>query len=522
MLLQDDRVFVLDIRSDNNSSGNRNHHNPHVAASSNVSETAVHRRIIELFKSRDEFDAIDLTVTTSRSLSASCRSDIANCLAHMRSKKKTLRTLKADIDYMDPSVHEFVVLQCLLFEHLCIESNPLEQASLSVGLAMSIRHALTLNKNCTKILELQCGLSEASSEIMADAMTGAYDLEVLRVHLLAGRSTYLCGVLEGLQGKSKLGELHLRNVTAEVAEPLANMLNHSSCGVKELYLSYPWEGDDDDTGNCTSFQRYNTAALCASLANIRNTSVTKLILDGISFSVASSREESGAVDAIVAAAASTSSIRNSSRMAGGNTTALITAFTKLETLSIAAPEMPHLDFLHTLESEQLPQHLQHCYFPCPVPNVEEARNLVERVPSVVDIPDYCHDAVVQHFLDLHKVQKSSRLPATAAVWPFLLQRTNCILQDHPSRNANMVYKLLQDYHGMHKNGELVFSSDVAETDDNETVDDETTLNSMNMMCQQRIPSKATMWYEEEEKKEDADLFQQFNAFDEQDEAAGDY
>jgi hypothetical protein len=489
MLLQDEKVFVLDIRSDSNGSRHSSSHNPHVAGPCSVSETIIHRKIIELFKCRDEFQFIDMTVRTSRGLSGTTRVDISNCLAHMRGKGKKLRRLKADMDYMDPSVHEFVVLNCLSFDELCIQSNPLEQACLSPGLAMSIRHALTLNKHCTKILELQCGLSESAAEILSDAMQTAYDLEILKVHLLTGRSTHICGVLDGLQGKSRLRELHLRNVTADVADSLAAMLGHQGCRLQELNLSCPWEGDDDDDAMGSSSAPYNTAQLCAALANITNTSITKLILDGIRFPV-QVKEEDG-IDAVPDM--------------GGNTTSLMKAFQKLETLSIAAPAMPHLDFLHALPNDQLPKHLKQCYFPCLTSNVQEARNLVERVPTVVDIPDYASDHVVQHFLDWRKIQQN--LPKTASVWPHLIQHTNGIMRDSSQRRANMVFNLLKEYHGLHKNGELVFSS---RSDD--AIDDEESKDDL---------AHGATFYDNEEKKADADFFGTFDAVDEQDEA-GDY
>lgn len=486
MLLQNERVFVLDIRSDSSSTSTNSHNK---SCLQSVSETVIHRRIIQLFKSRDEFQYIDLNVRTSRGLSGTTRVDISNCLAHMRHKGKTLRKLTADIDYMDPSVHEFVTLHCLQFQHISIMSNPLEQACLSPGLAMSIRHALTLNKQCTKILELQCALSETTSEIMADAMKTANDLESLKIHLLTGRSTYVCGVLEGLQGKSKLKKLQLQNVSADVAESLAQMLGHRGCRVQELHLNYPWEGDEEAD---TTFV-YNTACLCAALAEIRNTSITKLILDGIRFSTATREKKEDGTVAI-------------SIVGSGNTVSLIQAFQKLETLSIAAPEMPHLDFL-SLPRAELPQHLKHCYFPCLLPNVEEARNLVERVPTIIDVPDYASDCVVQHLLDWRKV--ASSLPKHASVWPHVIYHTCQKMQDSAlsrRRQANMVYTLLQEYHGLHKKGELVFSSS-SENDKS---------------GQEAMTCKKSSYYDEEEKKEDAvDLFGTFDVFGEQGED-GDY
>ena len=91
-------------------------------------------------------------------MTGTTRVDLSNALAHMRNTcHKTLRQLTVDIDYMDPSVHEFVILQCLSFRHICLVSNPeFEQTNLSVGLAMALQHSMTLNMTgySIKILEL--------------------------------------------------------------------------------------------------------------------------------------------------------------------------------------------------------------------------------------------------------------------------------------------------------------------------------------------------------------------------------
>ncbi|KAG7342595.1 hypothetical protein IV203_017837 [Nitzschia inconspicua] len=434
------KVFLLDIRNDSQPQPKYHHHHNNNSNSNNsnnnfdnsfhsklqiLSETAVHRKIIDLFKSRDDFQQVDLNIRTSRSLSSTTRIDLSNALMHMRSKGKHLRRLSADIDYMDPSVHEFVLLNCLWFDEVRITSNPEEQTYLSSGLAMSLRHALTMNVKCTRVLDLTCGLSDEISELLGEAMIGAHQLEVLKVHLLAGNPHIVATMLEGLRGKPKLKELHLTDVTATISESLASLLRDSNCRLQELDLSHSWD----------AAQPFHTAVLCEALADVQNKSVTKLILDGIDFYHS-----------------------DSSTTTTTTTKVLPLAFPNMETLSIASSQMPNLDFLE-LPIHQLPHKLKSCYFPCTNLDLEQGRNLVERLPSVTDIPDFASDVIVQHLLDWRKVLGRQQAPKAAAVWPFILERTNIKLHDHPHRRANMLYTLLQDFYGLRKNGQLIFPGD---------------------------------------------------------------
>jgi len=473
-LLQEDKVFRLDISHDANhlvANGSSN------SDAASYSETLMHRKIIGLFKHRDDFEQMDLNVCTSRGLSGRTRVDVSNALMHMRSKGKKLRRLTADIDYMEPSVHEFVLMACLWFDEICITSNPeFEQTSLSVGLAMAVRHALTCNQKCARVLELTCGVSEETSDVLADAMANAHQLEVLQCHLLAGRSSHLCGVLDGLQGKSNLKQLHLRNVNADAAESLASLLGNSRCRITELELRYDWERTP----------HYNTAKFCDALADISNESVTRLILDGIRFFSTAGRDKDADSTTTPSASLPTrffatavrddddaDSTTNQSASSLPSTRVLATAFSHMETLSLSAPEMPSfVDFLD-LPPHQLPPTLKSCYFPnCTVSDVEQARNLVERLPALVDIPDYESDPIVQHFLDWRLVMKQQQEPTCATVWPFILERTTQKLGDHPGRQANMLYTLLQDYHGLQKSGKLVFPVKKEEEQQEDTDSDE--------------------------------------------------
>jgi len=58
------------------------------------------------------------------------------------------------------------------------------------------------------------------------------------------------------------------------------------------------------------------------------------------------------------------------------------------------------------------------------------------------------------------------------VWPFILERTTQKLGDHPGRQANMLYTLLQDYHGLQKSGKLVFPVKKEEEQQEDTDSDE--------------------------------------------------
>jgi len=434
-LIQEEKVFRLSISHDAHHLPASNNNSTSSEGSSTSSEMWIHRKIIDLFKHRDDFEQIDLNVRTSRGLSGRTRVDVSNALMHMKSKGKKLRRLTADIDYMDPSVHEFVLLACLWFEEICITSNPeFEQTSLSVGLAMAVRHALTCNQQCIRVLELTCGVTEETCDVLADAMANANQLEVFQWHLLAGRSAHLRGVLEGLQGKTNLTQLRLTNVDADAAGSLASVLGDSRCRITELELRYDWERSP----------HYNTARLSHALSDISNESVARLILDGIPF-FSSAVQEDGAHSSTSSASLSSSS---------STTRILALAFPCMETLSLATPEMPSFaDFLD-LPAHQLPQKLKSCYFPCTVSDVEQARNLVERLPTLVNIPDFESDSIVQHYLDWRLVMKSQQAPTCANVWPLVFERTNQTLRDHPDRRANMLYTLLQDFNGLKKNGQL--------------------------------------------------------------------
>ena len=457
MLLKEDDTFLLDIRS-NASSGH-----------ASVSETAVHRKIIELFKSRDDFRNIDLHIQTSRGLSGTTRVDLSNALAHMRNTcHKTLRKITADMDYMDPSVHEFVLLQCLSFRHICLTSNPeFEQTNLSVGLAMSLQHAMTLNMNGhgTNILELTCAISEPVSELLAEAMRQSRELKTFRLHLLGEQhsSQWIGGILAGLTGKSTLEILHLRDINASVSAELATLLGDTKCRIRELSLSFNWALQP----------KYNTQQLCHALAymtdnNKSSESVKTLLLDGIQFDPAISDTAEVALSPLTSPSSSflsSSSIssssskplisRPSSSLSSSTTRVLPLAFPKMETLSLAAPQMPRLAFLD-LPQHQLPHQLKHCYFPCSVLDIEQGRNLVEVLPNVVDIPDFASDPYVEQLLDWRKILGGKDAPTAAALWPPILERTNTLLADHPRRQANMLYTLLQDYYRLQKNGQLVF------------------------------------------------------------------
>lgn len=459
MLLKEDDTFLLDIRS-NASSGH-----------ASVSETAVHRKIIELFKSRDDFRHIDLHIQTSRGLSGTTRVDLSNALAHMRNKcHKTLRKVTADMDYMDPSVHEFVLLQCLSFRHICLTSNPeFEQTNLSVGLAMSLQHAMTLNMNGhgTNILELTCAISEPVSELLAEAMRQSRELKTFRLHLLGEQnsSQWIGGVLAGLTGKLTLEILHLQDVNALVSTELATLLGDTKCRVRELSLTYNWALQP----------KYNTQQLCHALTcmtdnnNKSSESVKTLLLDGIQFDPAISDADEVPPSLLTSPSSSflsSSTISSSSSpkpplskpsssLSTSTTRVLPLAFPNMETLSLAAPQMPRLAFLE-LPQHQLPHHLKHCYFPCSVLDIEQGRNLVEVLPNVVDIPDFASDPYVEHLLDWRKILGGKDAPTAAALWPPILERTNTLLEDHPRRQANMLYTLLQDYYRLQKNGQLVF------------------------------------------------------------------
>jgi hypothetical protein len=495
------KVFLLDIRND--PASNQHHHHHHHSTSNHshghhpnpnsfhsklqiLSETAVHRKIIDLFKKRDDFAQVDLNIRTSRSLSSTTRIDLSNALMHMRGKGKKLRRLSADIDYMDPSVHEFVLLNCLWFDEVRITSNPEEQTYLSSGLAMSLRHALTMNAKCTRVLELTCGLSEETSELLGEAMSGAHQLEVFKLHLLAGQTRNVASMMDGLRGKNKLKELHLTDVSADVSESLAGLLKDSSCRLQELDLSCNWE----------TSERFDTAKFCEALADVKNKSVTKLILDGIIFSSNNNNDHMNA------------------SVSGCSTKVLPLAFPNMEVLSIAAPEMPCLDFLD-LPDHQLPHKLKSCYFPCMELDLEQGRNLVERLPSITDIPDFASDVIVQHLLDWRKILGRKAAPEAAAVWPFILERTNAKLRNHPHRCANMLYTLLQDFNGLRKNGQLIYPGDIQYEKAEAAVATRTKNNNNNNSNQkkpkkQKEPKPAKVEVEEEAAQVDFSIFNNFD------------
>lgn len=402
-------MFLLEIRNDHTD----------IKRTQCLPETVIHRRIIEMYKCRDEFQMVDLDIRTPRTLSGTTRVDIANALQHMRSKGKKLRRLSADIDYVDPSVHEFVLLNCLLFEEIQITSNPEERTGLSVGIAMSIRHALTSNQHCIRFLDISCALSEETSGILCDALENAESLEIFRIVLMSGRSSYVAGMLESLTGKAKLRELQVSDADANISESLSGLLSHPRCSLKDLSLSYDWSKNPP-------FDPYQ---FCGSLGNTRCNTVTQLQMDGINF------EDDNLKD-------------------------LPFVFPNLETLSISATEMPKLAFLD-LQEDQLLQKLRHCYFPCTNLDVEEGRKLVEKLPNVVDIPDFIDDPVVEHFLDwtrCGRVIGMRNVPMSASLWPLILERTNEVLGEKPNRCANTMYNLLHDYSRMEQGGLLIFES----------------------------------------------------------------
>jgi hypothetical protein len=415
-----DNVFLLDIRNDYSNIR---------TTTECVPETIIHRRIIEMYKARDDFQQVDLNIRTSKSLSANTRVDIANALQHMKAKGKKLRRMSADIDYVDASVHEFVLLNCLHFEEIQITSNPEEQTFISVGIAMSLRHALTSNQQCIRSLDISCALSEETCEILIDALKDAHSLEIFRLVLMsAGRSSFVSGMLESLTGKPKLKELQLNDANAGISESLSGLLSDTRCNLKELNLGYDWD----------MTPQFDSVHLRESLCEVRCNSVTKLLFNGVNFENDTLKE-------------------------------LPLVFPNLETLSISAREMPKLSFLELPEQKHF-RKLKSCYFPCKVLDIEEARRLVEKLPNVVDVPDFKNDPVVEHFLDwtrCGRVLGLENAPTFASLWPLVLERTNHILAEKADRRTNTIYNLLQDYYRMGDADLLIFGE---EDEDNEEED----------------------------------------------------
>ena len=404
-----DRIFLLDIRNDQHD----------VPATQYIPEMKIHRRIIEMYQRRDDFAQVDLNIRTSRSLSGNARADISNALQHMQAKGKKLRRLSADIDYIDPSIHEFILLNCLTFEEIQLISTPFEETHISVGIATSLRHALTLNQKCVRSLEISCALSEETSGILIDALKDANALEIFRLGVMTRRSNYVAGMLESLTGKPKLTELQLTDSDAYMSESLGGLLSNSICSLRELNIGYDWDRQP----------QFDSVQLSNALREAQCNSVSVLLFNGINFE------------------------DNCLRI-------LPLAFPNLETLSISASRMPKLSFLD-LPEEQLPRKLKSCYFPCTTLDIEEGRRLVEKLPHVVDVPDFVGDPIVQYFLDWARCGRAvdEGTAMFASLWPLILERANHIMSDNPVRCPNMIYSILQVQHRMESAGLLIYGND---------------------------------------------------------------
>lgn len=407
-----DIVFFLDIRNDSRG---------------NISESLVHRRIIEMYKSRDDFSKVDLNIKTSKKLTAHARVDVANALQHMKLKGKTLRRLSADIDYIDPSIHEFVLLNCLLFQEIQLTSLDEETEGLSVGIAMALRHALTCNSQCIQWLDISCALDEETSGILHDALKDSFSLQVFRFSGRGCRSSLAADLLESLTGKSKLIELQITDTDEEISESLGTLFGDSRCSIKEFHLGYDW----------TSNPPFDSIRFSGAFADANAChSLTRLYFDGIQF-------------------------------LGDTLQVLPSAFPNLETLSIASYEMPQrLAFLDVNPSLHK---LKHCYFPsCTRLNLEEGRRLVDLLPNVVEISpeELRDDPVVQHFMDWTKSGRGKQL-CCSSLWPRIFERTNVLLAENEKRCANTVYKLLQDYYQLQRDGLMIIREEDEGEDKNE-------------------------------------------------------
>jgi len=476
---KNNRVFFLDIRNDSyqkpalptsaNSSngGHRNifHHNSTDVNTNNNAltttsrgrmsyyannyvscETTIHRRIIEMYKCRDDFEIVDMNVRTSQPLSGHTRVDIANALQHMKNKcGKMLRKMSADMDYVDFSVHEFIVLHCLAFEEVELTSNPEEQTTLSEGLSLSLRHALTSNKKCIRSLTLSCcTLSEETCGILCDAFMNSYSLEVL--HVLCNTSNlerlqrrFIPAMLEGLIGRKKLIDFHLGGASAHdlsTDNHLSDLLSHKQCGIENLYLGYDWNRSFDSHKLFQSFLDTNAYRGKGGSNTIRCESLIRLQFDGINFADNTLPRE------------------------------LALIFPNLETLSVACHRMPKLAFLDLPDESYLPQKLQRCYFPCTQLDFEEGRKLVRLLPNVSDAPDLEEDVVVKHYLDWTRCGRAQIRKAedlNAALWPLIFQRAYRIMSENQlvlleeneiiqqkTRRAGIIYSLLHHYQAMNK------------------------------------------------------------------------
>lgn len=414
-----DVVFLLDIRNDSQGF---------------ISESIVHRRIIEMYKSRDDFSKVDLNIQTSRKLTAHARVDIANALQHMKTKGKALRRLSADIDYIDASIHEFVLLNCLLFQEIQLTSLDEETEGLSVGIAMALRHALTCNSQCIQWLDISCALNEETCGILHDALKDSFSLQVFRFSGRGSRSSLAADLLESLTGKSKLVELQITDADAEISESLGTLFGNSRCSIKEFHLGYDW----------TANSPFDSIRLSDAFLNVNAChSLQRLYFDGIQF-------------------------------LGDTLRVLPSIFPNLEMLSISSYEMPErLAFLDVTPSLQ---RLEHCSFPsCTRLNLEEGRRLVDLLPNVVEISpkELRDDPVVQHFMDWTRCGRGKQL-CCSSLWPRMFERTNILLAEDEKRCANTLYKLLQDYYQLQRDGLLVVreeSNDLEENIEEESVFD---------------------------------------------------
>ena len=289
-----DNVFTLNISSrshDSSTHGGSHSHHQYPGSSNTESlvgsggtpgvipEILIHRRIIEMYNARDDFTIIDMHVDTCRTISKTTKVDIANALQHMKSKHKTLRRLKANIDYMDPSVHEFVLLNVLEFHEVVIESTPFEQTHISSGISIALRHSLTANQRCIRYLDLSCGISEESCGILSDALkqiqnqsTSNHVLEYFRLNLLAGNSRFVSSITEGLVGISTLQTLHLGNANGkDLGEPLKQVLSNSKCNIRELYLDC--DDDYDEHFDTTEFMQQFHDTRCNSIIKFHTSGI---------------------------------------------------------------------------------------------------------------------------------------------------------------------------------------------------------------------------------------------------------
>jgi len=564
------RVFLLDIRNDScnpisrtpangfppvvnghDTQQQRNHHGNHQTTTTNNThrpryynnqsfscETLIHRRIIEMYKCRDDFEIVDLNVRTSQPLTSHTRVDIANALQHMKTKcGKPLRRISADVDYIDFSVHEFVLLHCLAFDEIQLTSNPEEQTTISEGIAMSLRHALTANKKCIRFLEIShVTLTDETCGILCDAFWNAFNLETLRLALIPQnmdrlQRRFVPGLLEGLVGKKKLEELHLSGANAhDLSGGLSELLSHKQCEIKDLYLGYDWSMPFDSRRLFQSFALSSSKYDNNRSTHIQCNSLLKLQLNGINL-----------MDNILPSE-------------------VAIVFPNIETLSISCAIMPKLGFLD-LPEKLLPQKLQRCYFPCTELKLTESRKLVKKIPTVIDIPDFQNDSVVRHYLDWTKCGRAKLRDITkkedelsAALWPYIFQRAYRIMDNdamyyndyntslltskneedddndgahirkQKNRQLSIVYSLLHDYQEMNKqnyktveeNG-ILFIMEANKEEEQEQIEEENALvvkgsSFWNRMIQKRKEEEV----EEEPITGDIDLFTMFGNQDDGD------